>query len=91
MLNANLSVHIGKATVALSRSIELANLCHPKPLGESLPDTWTQPVSHSQSDFMAFFRWSHWLREEVSANLPDVLHHLEWKGLTIVVVFTLKQ
>lgn len=55
MLSANLPIHIGNATVALSRSIELANLCNPKTLGESLPDTRTQPVSNSQSDFVAFF------------------------------------
>lgn len=55
MLHANLPIYIGNATVALSRSIELANLCHPKTLGESLPDTWTQPVSHGQSDFVTFF------------------------------------
>lgn len=55
MLNANLPIHVGNATVALSRSIELANLCHPKTRGESLPDARTQPVSHGQSDFVAFF------------------------------------
>lgn len=55
MLNANLPIYIGNATVAFSRSIELANLCHTKTLGESLPDTRTQPVSHSQSDFVTFF------------------------------------
>lgn len=55
LLNANLPIHIGNATVALSRSIELANLCHPKTLGESLPDARTQPVAHSQSDFVTFF------------------------------------
>lgn len=55
MLNADLPIHIGNATVALSRSIELANLRHPKTLGESLPDTRTQPVSHGQSDFVTFF------------------------------------
>lgn len=55
MLNANLPIQIGNATVALRRSIELANLCHPKTLGESLPDARTQPVSHSQSDFVTFF------------------------------------
>lgn len=81
MLNADLPIHIGNATVAFSCSIELANLCHPETLGESLPDTWTQPVSHRQSDFVTFFWWSHWLREEVSANLPNILHHLEWEGL----------
>lgn len=55
MLNANLPVHIGNATVALGGSVELANLCHPKTLGESLPDARAQPVSHGQSDFVAFF------------------------------------
>lgn len=55
MPNANLPVHIGNATVALRRSIELANLCHPETLGESLPDAGTQPVSHGQSDFVTFF------------------------------------
>lgn len=55
MVNAYLPIHIGNATVALSCSIELANLRHPKPLCESLPDAWTQPISHSQSDFVAFF------------------------------------
>lgn len=55
MLNANLPIHIGNATVAFSCSIELANLCHPEALGESLPDTRTQPVSHRQSDFVTFF------------------------------------
>lgn len=90
MLNANLPIYIGNATVALGRSIELANLCHPKTLGESLPDTRTQPVSHSQSDFVTFFWWAHWLREEVSANLPNILHHLEWEGLNIVAL-TLNQ
>lgn len=55
MPNANLPIHIGDATVALGRSIELANLCHPETLGESLPDARAQAVSHSQSDFVTFF------------------------------------
>lgn len=55
MVNAYLPIHIGNATVALSRSIELANLRHPKALCESLPDARTQPVSHGHSDFVAFF------------------------------------
>lgn len=81
MPNANLPIHVGNAAVAFSCSIELANLCHPETLGESLPDTRTQPVAHRQSHFVTFFWRSHWLREEVSANLPNVLHHLEWQGL----------
>lgn len=36
---SNLAIHVSNAAVALSRSVELADLCHPKTLCEGFPHT----------------------------------------------------
>lgn len=82
---ADLSIHVGNATVALSCSIELAYLRYPKTFCEGLPHTRAQPVSHCKSNFVAFLWWPYWLRKEVTANFPNILHHLEQRSSVFIV------
>lgn len=85
-----LSIHIGDATVALSCSIKFTNLCHPKTFCKSLPYTRAQTVSNRQTNFVAFLCWSYWLREKVTANFPNILHHLDWKVVLLLWHYLLK-
>lgn len=52
---ADLAIHVGDATIALSCSVELPNLSHPKAFCESLPNTGAQAISYSQPNFVALF------------------------------------
>lgn len=81
----DLAIHVGNATVALSCSIELANLRHLKTFCEGLPHTGAQSISHCQPNFVAFLRWPYWLRQEVAANFPDILHHLRRESSLVIV------
>lgn len=74
---ANLSIHVGNAAVALSCSIELADLLHPKTLCEGFPHTGAQPIPDCQTNFVALLGWPDWLRQEVAADFADILHHLQ--------------
>ena len=82
---ADLAIHVGDAAVALCCSIELANLCHPKTLCEGLPHTGAQPVSHRQPNFVSFFWRPYWLRQEVAADLPNILHYLHRDNIVVIV------
>lgn len=74
---AHLAIHVSNAAVALSCPIELPNLPHPKTLHEGFPNTGAQSVSHSQPNFVLLLSWSYWLRQEVAADLPNILYHLQ--------------
>lgn len=54
-LTSDLSVHVSNATVALCRSVKLADLCDLETLRESLPHTGAQTVAHRQPDLVALF------------------------------------
>lgn len=84
----HLSVHVGDAAVALGGAVKLADLRDLEALREGLPHAGPQTVPHRQPDFVALFRRTHRLGEEVAANLPDVLHNLERSvsGLIIAAV-----
>ena len=74
---ADLAIHVGNAAVTLRRPVELADLRHPEALGEGLPHTRPQPIPHGQPHFVALFWRPLRLRQEVAADFPDILHHLQ--------------
>lgn len=80
MVAADLAIHVSNAAVALSGPIELANLRHPKTLHEGFPNTGTQSISHSKPYFVLLLSWPHGLRQEVAADFPNILHHLQAEG-----------
>lgn len=58
----NLAVHVSNAAVALSCSIELADLRHSKTLHEGFPNTGTQSIPYCQTNFVTFLRGADRLR-----------------------------
>lgn len=73
----DLAVHVGDAAVTLGSSVELADLFNAEALSEGLPHTGAEPVTHSQAHAVPTLWWAHRLRQQVAADLTDVLHHLE--------------
>lgn len=80
MVVADLAIHVSNAAVALGGPIELANLRHPKTLHEGFPNTGAQSISHSKPYFVLLLSWPHGLRQEVAADFPNILHHLQAEG-----------
>lgn len=73
----DLAVHVGDAAVTLGGSVELADLFNAEALGEGLPHAGAESVTHSQAHAVPALWRPHRLRQQVAADLADVLHHLE--------------
>lgn len=57
IVNANLAIHVGNAAVALSCSIKLPDLPHPKSLCEGFPHTGAKSIPHCQANSVALLGW----------------------------------
>lgn len=85
-MHSHLVIEVAQAAVALGGSIELCDLWDIEAVHELLPYGLTQAVAKCHAHLMLLLRVPNWLVQQVPADLPYVLHNLEWEGGRWMVV-----
>ena len=77
---SHLVIEVAQAAVALCSSVELCNLRDIEAVHELLPYGLTKAVAQCHAHLMLLLCVPNWLVQQVSADLSNVLHNLEYGG-----------